>query len=143
MAAASDGVASRCETPSAALLGNPGRLRLLTGRLGLAGAAQDARQGVVALVAGVFVKRALCGGERPLAAPGRGVDRRVLDLELIADLLRRDAREALVHLGVLRQVDRGRDARAQALARIEVGGLDDQRVAFPMPDRIAHPGPDG
>src|SRR5688572_14946651 len=76
---------------------------------GLAGAGEDALHGVVALVAGVFVDRPLGRVERHFARDGLRVGPRVVDGELVADLVRADPGQPL---GDLRPVAA---AAAQAL----------------------------
>ena len=66
---------------------------------------------------------------------------RVVDRELVEDLVLGGAGEALGDLALRRVGEAAaQDADAEALG-IEVGGLDHQGVALPPADRVAHPGP--
>src|SRR5687767_9457929 len=80
-------------------------LHLLAGRRGgaffLARTRQDARQRVIAFVARVFVELLRRVVHRQLAAERLRERRRILDRELVENLLRRNAREALRHLEIL------------------------------------------
>src|SRR5688500_4769925 len=74
---------SKTQRPSSSLVsGNRLALRLGRPLLLLARPGQDARQGVVALVAGVFEDLALQGVELVFAAPGLLPGRRIGDREL-------------------------------------------------------------
>src|SRR5262245_41907546 len=90
------------------LLGRRGRRscgsRRLRSRdlLFFAGAGEDAGQRVVAFVAGVLVERIRRGIHVQLAAPRLRERIRILDGELITNLVRRDARQALDDLRVVR-----------------------------------------
>src|SRR5579859_3140224 len=99
------------------------------------GARQDAGQGVVALVAGVFVELALQRRELVFAAPGLVPDRRRLDGEAVEHAVLAHAGEALGDLQVLPGPEIGLGLR-------EVVGLDDQGVALIAADRVAEPGAD-
>src|SRR4029453_17065228 len=82
-----------------------GRLRALVLD---AGAAEHAGQRVVALVAGVLVDLILRLRQRDHRGPRLGPHRRIVDRELVVDLGRADAREALDQVQVLaRPPDRG------------------------------------
>src|SRR6185369_3227597 len=76
-------------------------LRFLVAR-----AAENAFHRVVALVAGVFVHVFLARVEAHLGAPRLRVIRRVLDRELVVELVGRSAAEALGHLALIGQEDR-------------------------------------
>src|SRR5688500_7713156 len=81
---------------SDALLGSSTRGTFFLARTG-----QDARQCIVALVAGVFIELAGGGIQRQLATEGLHEGGRVFDFELIEDAIGRGAREALDDLQVL------------------------------------------
>src|SRR5258708_37309581 len=66
------------------------------------GAGEDAGEGVVALMAGVFVKRPLGGVQRHLTAVWSGVDLRIGDGEAVLDLAGVHAGEPLDHLQLRR-----------------------------------------
>src|SRR6185295_4672861 len=114
------------------------RQTLLFGfRLGVLGltqprAAEDVAQRVVAFVARVLVEMIL--GDRPgiFAGPRLIPGLRILDCEPVLQRVRARARETLRDLEVL-----GRAAEAGLVG--EVRRLDDERVAFPMPHRVAEP----
>ena len=99
-------------------------------------------QRVVAFVTGVFVDVISGAAQGDFALPWLRVRGRVLNRELIQDLVRADARKAFGHLTRRRQVEALLDSVVRPLPRIEVGGFDDERVAFPTADRVAHPGRD-
>ena len=71
--------------------------------------------------------------EGNLAAPGTRERRRIVDGELVENRVGAHAGEAFDHLQAL-----GRAAKS--LERMKVRRLDDERIAFPPSDRIAHPG---
>src|SRR4051812_43954209 len=100
--------------------------------LGLARPGQDARQRVVTFVASVFVNVGIDRNERQLTRERGGERRRIVEREAIDDFVLRNAREALGHHGVLGRA-------AETLLGTEVARLDDEGVAFPMTDGIAHP----
>src|SRR5436190_206355 len=103
----------------------------LQGAVFLPGAREDVHQAVIALVAGIFVD-ARRRGELILAAPRLGPGLGVFDLELVVDLGRGDAGEALGHLERVGGV-------VEVLLGIVAGGLDHQGVALVPADRIAAP----
>src|SRR3954451_8009920 len=115
------------------------RVPLLSLLLLLSCPRQDPRQRVVALVAGVFVDVIVGPAQRNFAFPRLRVRRAVLDGELVQDLLLADTREALGHFAGRRQIEALLDAVVRLLPRIEIRRLDDQRVAVPVANRIAHP----
>src|SRR5262245_32351890 len=87
--------------------------------LHLPGALQDMEEGIVAFVARVFERRGLRSVERHLPAPGPGVERRILDRELVEDLAVRPAAEPLCELSGRRDVG--------PLLLVDVHRLDDKR----------------
>src|SRR5438552_467513 len=102
----------------------------------LSRAAEHAGERVVAFVAGVLVETLGRRVPRIFAGPRSVPRRRILDSEAIEERPRIDAREALDDVQVL--------ARAAELRLVrEVGRVDDERIALPMPDRVAHPFADG
>src|SRR5688572_33406987 len=109
------------------------RLLLVGARTG-----QDVRDAVVRLVAGELEDRAVgllqVVQHRPRTRPRV----RILDRVAVLDLIVRGAREALGDLDVLG----GRRTAAPAadgIAPVEVGRLDDERLAFPAAARHADP----
>src|SRR6185503_1112431 len=102
------------------------------GTLFLTRSAQDAFHTVVALVTGVFEQVLACilvrDGNRPLFRESRRID----DGDPIVDLPGADARETLDEMEILRR------APIEHLVG-EVRRIDDERVAFPLGDRVPHP----
>src|SRR6266700_6897414 len=95
-------------------------------------AAQNIAPRAISLVAGVFIN--MFAGCRPgvFAGPGLCPRCRILDREAIEQRFGVDAREALDHVQIL--------TRSSEPGLVgEIGGVDDQRVALPMTDRVAHP----
>ena len=101
------------------------------GAIRLPAALQDAEKAHIALVAGIFVE-AGAGIEGHLPLPRLRIVGRVIHFEFVENLLVVVAREALGDLAC------GRDLDGRTAAR-HVHRLDDQRVAVPPADRIAHP----
>ena len=81
---------------------------------------------------GVFVNRTLGGVQGNFPGPGACKRRGILDPELIQDLVRFDAGEALDHVQVL-------IGAAEADLTVVICGVDDQRLAFPVAARVSQP----
>src|SRR6478672_9010510 len=93
-------------------------------------ATQDAQQGFVALVTGVLENRLTGGLHRQLHAPRTGKRRRIVDRELVEQRIDVCPRKALDQVQF-----RARAAEVRLVG--EVGRVDNERLPFPVADRIA------
>src|SRR5580704_4728666 len=115
--------------------------RGLSSLFGLFGAssAQDIRHRVVALVAGVLVN--LIAGllrDREFHGPGSCERLRIGHRDCVLDRAVAHARESF-HQTQIFAVLESRSVRANADSPTnEIGGLNDERVALPVPARVAH-----
>src|SRR4051812_11852619 len=98
-------------------------------------ALQNVLHGVIAFMAGVLVNVPARRRPRHLTRPRPFPRRRVLYRETIQQRLVIHTSEPLHHVQVLR-----RSAEPRLVG--EIRGVDNERVAFPMSHRIAHPLPD-
>src|SRR5262245_16046838 len=93
---------------------------------------QDVRHSVVAFMARDLEQRVLRALHRNLDRPGTGEHGRVLDASLIQERVCVGSREPLDHAEVLvAQAAEVLHAEAALLVELEVGGLDDERIALP------------
>src|SRR5262245_45262246 len=95
-------------------------------------ATQDVLQRIVVLVAGVFINRFICCRPRVLTRPWPRPSCRIFDRKAIQQRIRGDARESLDHMHVF-----GRPSESCLVC--EVRRVDDERLSFPVADRVAHP----
>src|SRR5215831_20220932 len=99
-------------------------------------AAEEVLDRVVALVALDAEKRRVDRPERPLGGPRSRPGVRIFHRHPVPKRLRADAGEALDDVETFAGVEVVRVAT-------KVGGVDDERLAFVMSDRIPEPAPDG
>src|SRR6516164_11761969 len=99
--------------------------------LGHASAAERVGEAIIRLVTRVLVKLALNLGDRHFSGPRLGPHPRILHRELVEDRLVIDAGEPFDDVQVLGSLE--------GIQIGEIGGIDHQRVPFPMAHRIAHP----
>ena len=106
------------------------------------GRAEQVMHSVVAFVAGILEDLvAVLVRNRESDSPGRGISLRVGNRHFVLDVFRIDARESLHQLQIV-AVRRGAvSVHTDAVTSAdEIGGFDNQCVAFPMTARIAHIG---
>ena len=98
-------------------------------------ARQDAVQGVIALVAGIFVDRSAEGVELIFPAPSGGPQGGIVNRETVLEPVIGGASKFLGDLQVFPRAH-------ELLVLRDVGGFNHQRVAFKPTDRIAKIGAD-
>src|SRR5215208_2167275 len=93
-------------------------------------------------MAGKLEHPIVCQDQAVLGAPGTGVERRIVDLELIEQFLRTNPGEPLRDAGL--RSDRKPRVRhsANTVVRAEAGAFDYQSVAFPTRIGLSFPGGD-
>src|SRR5215831_21066333 len=96
------------------------------------GAAKDVLQRVVRFVACIFVYLFVRCRPGVLAGPWPRPSCRILDRELIEESVRSHTSESFDDMHILGGSPEPGFVR-------EIGGIDDESVAFPVADRIAHP----
>src|SRR5262245_43502810 len=96
---------------------------------------QNSRHGVIAFVTGVFEHMLLGTAEGNLSGPGLRVEDRIIHLEGVVDHVIRNAPESLGHLALVGN----REGSHPLMAYAEITRDDDQRVTFPVADRVAEP----
>src|SRR4029453_14683052 len=97
---------------------------------------EDVGQRIVRLMARVLVNEVVDAIEGNFAAPGARERRWIVDGELVENRVRAPPGEGFDHLQAF-----GRAPKS--LERMKIRRLDDERIAFPPSDRIAHPGGEG
>src|SRR5438477_245860 len=93
---------------------------------------QDAGQAVVAFMAGVFVKRSRNPLHRQFNGPWLGVNRRIDHRRAVNQQVGSGPREPLGNAQVFVAHSVVLISEAALLIEAQVGGLDDQGIAFPM-----------
>src|SRR5271157_5055365 len=93
----------------------------------LASSAEDVRHCVIPLMTSILINRACCRQERVLHGPVPGKCSGIVDRDLVQDRIRVHPGEALDGVQVFARTPK-------AGLGGEVGGVDNQSVAFPMAD---------
>src|SRR5689334_23512287 len=113
------------------------RCRLLFG----ASAAEDSDHRVVPLVTGVLVERTFDFRHRDGRCPGPILRGRIFNRIAVVDGVLAHASEPLYNMQI-RSGSRTAIERVRNDLVVEIRGVNHERVAFPMPARVAQPQPD-